>query len=247
MKPCRAILWDVYGTLIAAERGDLDSLVRRAVELRAAFEQTVHNFSLRISAEHLHREFLRSIATTREEKAAAGIAHPEIRIEEIWSELLDEAQPSAPVTLSFAKEVALFFERHANPKQLMPEALETLLDLRQRSLKQGIVSNAQFYTPIELSELLRGKSAGRLASYESLFDPRLVFLSCDLGMAKPDLTGFHKAVAVLAGDGIQADECLFVGDSLANDISPARQVGMRSVLYGPTGEVRQLSKILELL
>ncbi len=231
-------MWDIYGTLVAAERGDLDSLVRREAELRTAFERTVHNFSLNISPAHLHREFLRLIAETRTDKQAAGVAYPEVRIEEIWMRLLDEARPSSPLTPSFAQEAALFFERHANPKQLMPDALPTLLALQQRGLRQGIVSNAQFYTAIELNELLRGR-------YPTLFDPQLVFFSFDLGVAKPDLAGFRRADEVLFSDGIAPAECLVVGDSSTHDIAPARQVGFEAVLFGPTGDIQYLPQLLE--
>jgi putative hydrolase of the HAD superfamily len=238
VKSCRAILWDVYGTLIAAECGDLDSLVRREVELRVAFERTVHNFSLNISPAHLHREFLRLIAEMRTDKQAAGVVYPEVRIEEIWLSLLDEARLSLPLTTSFAQEVALYFERHANPKQLMPDALPTLLALQQRGLRQGIVSNAQFYTAIELNELLAGR-------YPALFDPQLVFFSCDLGIAKPDLTGFRRAAAVLLSDGITPAECVVVGDSATHDITPARQVGFEAVQFSPTGDIQRLPQLLE--
>lgn len=224
MENYRAILWDVYGTLLAAQRGDLDSLMRRQHELTAAFEQTIREFHLDLSAETLRRDFLAAIAARR----PAGVAHPEIRIEEVWRKLA----PGAP-----ARDIALYFERQANPKQPMPGARETLLALKERGLRQGIISNAQFYTRIELSELLG----------DDFFDPSLIFLSCDIGVAKPDPTAFRRAAEVLARDGITPAECLVVGDSPANDIAPAREAGFRAVLFGPTGDIQQLSQLLERL
>src|ERR1043166_9580061 len=106
----KVILWDVYGTLVRAERGDFDSLVKRHAELLAIFDQTVRNFSLPLSGEALHEHFLAAIKSERDRRIAEGAAHPEIRIEEIWLKLLGDA------TLNQAREVALFFERHANPK-----------------------------------------------------------------------------------------------------------------------------------
>jgi putative hydrolase of the HAD superfamily len=224
MGNCRAILWDVYGTLLAAQRGDLDALVRRERELTAAFAQTIHEFQLQADAATLCRDFLAAIAARR----SAGGPHSEVRIEDIWQQIAPTAPP---------RDIALFFERHANPKQPMPGAQKTLVALKERGLRQGIVSNAQFYTRIELAELLG----------EELFDSSLIFLSCELGVAKPDLTAFRRAVEVLARDGIAPAECLVVGDSPDNDITPARQVGFNAILFGPTGDIQQLPQLLERL
>ncbi len=228
MNRYRAVFWDVYGTLLAAPRGDLESLVRREAELRGAFEQTVRQFHLTMTAEQLHHRWLRALAEQRATKIAAGILHPEIRIEEVWQNLL----PGFP-----AREVALYFERRANPKKLQPGARETLLAIQQRGLRQGIISNAQFYTLIELRERLGG----------DFFDPGLIFLSCHLGVAKPDRTAFRLAADALVAHHIAPTECLFVGDSLVNDIEPAREVGFCPVLIGPTGDIQRLPQLLERL
>jgi putative hydrolase of the HAD superfamily len=219
-KKIRAVLWDVYGTLLAAQRGDLDALVRREPELRAAFAQTIHHFQLPATPETLCRQFLSAIAARRN----TGNAHTEIRIEEIWRHIAPTAPP---------RDIAMFFERAVNPKQPMPGALETLRAFQHRGYRQGILSNAQFYTRIELDECFG----------PGIFDPALIFLSCDLGVAKPDLTGFRLAIAELARTGIAAGETLFVGDSLTNDIAPARQVGFQVAHFG--ADIRQLSDLLE--
>ena len=220
-KHIRVVLWDVYGTLLIAERGDLESLVRRPDALRAAFVQTAHHFRLPVQPAVLHEKFI------------AGLSRPgEVRIEELWQKLLPGT------TIDQAREIAMFFERTANPKSLQPHALETLMEIRRRGLRQGIISNAQFYTRIELAELL---------GTESIFDPTLVFLSCDLGVAKPDLTAFRMCVERLAADGFAPGQCLMVGDSPANDIAPALAAGMRAVRFAPDGDITDLRQVLERL
>ncbi len=241
MSAYKVVFWDVYGTLIAAERGDLDSLLRRHDQLLAAFDQTVSNFSLPMSGEALHEHFLAEFKAERECRVAAGVTHPEVRIEEIWLKLLGDT------TLNQAREVALFFERNANPKKLVPHAFEVLVELKRRGFRQGIISNAQFYTLIELSELLRDESACSICTYESIFDPNLVFLSCNFGVAKPDPTLFQFAVETLARPGITPAECLFVGDSRENDIEPGRAIGFRAVHYATDGEITNLLDVLECL
>ena len=249
----KVIFWDVYGTLLASQRGDLESLLRREHELRAAFDLTVRNYALSVPAAVLHEWFLDRVQSERNARAAQGVTYPEVRIEEIWLGLLTEAAGDSEPTLSLAREVAMFFERHANPKSLQARALETLVALKARGLRQGIISNAQFYTPIELSELLNQASGGRIRTHEAIFDSHLVFLSCDFGVAKPDLTAFHRAIDILGREGIHPDACLFVGDSPTNDIAPAQAVGFRAVLYAPAEppqpgvRIQKLSQLLDLL
>ena len=234
MGDTKIIFWDVYGTLVAAERGDLDSLIRREAELRTAFERTVKNFSLAIAPALLHNLFLRGIQAEREARRTEGLVHPEVRIDEIWFKLLEKIQANVSPSINFAREVALFFERQANPKQFQPHAYEVLTILQDRRLRQGIISNAQFYTPIELSTLLRHESNGAVCTYKSVFDPRLVFFSFELGVAKPDAAAFRPAIEALTRENVMPDECVFIGDSLTDDIAPAQHLGFKTVLYAPT-------------
>ncbi len=233
MSEAEVIFWDVYGTLLTARRGDLDSLLQRQAELRGAFERTVRNFSLNAVPARLQELFLRGIQAERDARVAEGIAHPEVRVDQIWYKLLEKFRPDEPPTINLAREVALFFERQANPKQLQPRAFEVLTTLKQRGQRQGVISNAQFYTPIELSELFREESAGAIRTFESIFDPAFVFFSCDLGVAKPDPMPFRRAVEALTRENIMPDDCLLVGNSPTDDIAPAQQFGFRTVLFAP--------------
>jgi putative hydrolase of the HAD superfamily len=232
MSQTEVIFWDVYGTLITAHRGDLDSLLRRELELGMAFERTARNFSLRADPAQLQELFLRGIQAEREMRIAEGIAHPEVRVDQIWFKILERSQPEPP-TLNFAREVALYFERQANPKELQVRALDVLVTLKKRGLRHGIISNGQFYTPIELSDLLGAQSRGAIRTFETLFDPRLAFFSYDLGVAKPDFTVFQRAIGVLTKDNIMPDDCVMVGNSLVNDVAPAQHMGFRTVLFAP--------------
>ena len=233
MGDTKVVFWDVYNTLVIARRGDLDSLLKREAELRMAFDRTVRNFSLDAAPAQLHELFLRGIQAERERRIAEGVAHPEVRVDEIWFKLLEKFQSDEPPTLSLAREVALFFERQANPKELQFRALDVLTTLRKRGLRHGIISNGQFYTPIELSDLLGDESCGAIRAYESLFDARLVFFSFELGVAKPDPTAFQRAVGALTVDNIMPDDCVMIGNSLTNDVAPAHHMGFRTVLFSP--------------
>jgi len=257
MSEAKVIFWDVYGTLVTAPRGNLDSLIKREAELRTVFERTIRNFGLNAAPERLHDLFLRGIRAERDARVAEGIAHPEVRVDEIWFKLLEKFRPENPPTINFAREVALFFQREANPTQLQSHAFDVLTTLKQRGMRHGIISNAQFYTPIELSQLLRDESACAICTYESIFDPLLVIFSFDLGIAKPDLALFRRAVEALTRENVMPDDCVFVGNSPVNDIAPAQHIGFRTVLFAPEGVpdsatkpdlvIHNLSQLLEWL
>lgn len=244
----RAILWDVYGTLLQARAGDLEALVARGDELQATFGRVVVHFAIedalcRLAPDRrpeasLGAMYLQRIREVQERKRSQGVAHPEVRIEEIWLWILEqlaenglrnEAMRIAPT--AFAREVALYFERAANPKRLYPGAWEALRELKQHGARQGIVSNAQFYTRIELGELLRIESDGCIGSLHSVFDETLVFLSCDFGYSKPDPALFLHACHVLDAEGIAANECLYVGNDIRNDVWGAQQAGFATALF----------------
>lgn len=64
------------------------------------------------------------------------------------------------------------------------------------------------------------------AGIDDLFGDR-VFLSHEIGVAKPDPAAFEY---VLNNLGVDPEETLSVGNNAANDICPAVQLGMRAVL-----------------
>jgi putative hydrolase of the HAD superfamily len=108
------------------------------------------------------------------------------------------------------------WRRHARDFRLRDGVADTLRSLRASGLHLGIVSNID---EDQLTHLLR------LARIESYFDS--LVSSEQAQSCKPDLAIF---VAALDHAGCQAQEALFVGDSIAQDIAGANRAGMRSVL-----------------
>lgn len=254
MKSIKVILWDVYGTLVTSRVGDLQAMIARADELATAFEPVIEMFSLASGfsrlvpgqpAAHALRDlYIGSIASEHKRRHSEGAQFPEVRIEEIWRGILQriaEADPNRPPspTLDRAREVSLFFEQQANPRSLYPNVADTLLELRRRGVRIGIISNAQFYTHIQLNEMLREQSRGAIAGLSTVFDERLLLWSCDFGVAKPDPAMFRHAFEILQGDNVAADECMYVGNDMLHDVWLAREHGMAAVLFaGDSNSVR---------
>ena len=93
----------------------------------------------------------------------------------------------------------------------------------------GIVSNAQFFTPLVLAALLP----------ELHFDPRLAVWSFAQREAKPSPRLFAAAAARMARHWrLQPREIVMVGNDMRNDLLGARAAGLRTALFA--GDARSL-------
>jgi putative hydrolase of the HAD superfamily len=130
--------------------------------------------------------------------------------------------------------IAVEYEFRTNPCWPMPDVLECLSRLRAAGITLGIVSNAQFYT----REMFRGL----LHEYpEALgFDPAVQFYSYRYRRAKPDPFLYRLAKVALVKKGISAQNILYVGNDMRNDIQPAAYVGFRTALFA--GDRRSLRR-----
>ncbi|MDR2133723.1 MAG: HAD family hydrolase, partial [Treponema sp.] len=176
--------------------------------------------------------FFRGAVTAFHKQAkAAGKTFPEIRVEEIWAGY-DGPIPENWGQARSAGERALLYELAVNPVYPMPGAAETIGKLKDSGLVLGVISNAQFFSPL-LFEAFFGKSPREMG-----FDPRLLIWSFEEGEAKPSARLFEKAVKRLEERGIQPGETVYVGNDMKNDILPAAAAGFKTVLFA--GDLRSL-------
>ena len=107
---------------------------------------------------------------------------------------------------------------------LYPDVRSALTQLRADGLWVGIAGNQTVRAGGILREL--GLPAGMIAT------------SDDWGVSKPDPGFFRRMLEVTPGS---ADEILYVGDRLDNDIRPAAGLGLRTALIrrGPWGIIQQ--------
>jgi putative hydrolase of the HAD superfamily len=201
--PLRAVLFDVYGTLLKSSAGE-----------------THPNPALRSLIERAH--------------AASPYPFPEVDIREVHAAMHPELSPEEIERLAMAHEQA------ANPVSAMPGAAETLRELSSRGLLLGLVSNAQFYT-VPVMENCLGDSLANLG-----IDPEFCVFSYLERRAKPDVHLFEIARERLLGRGVRADEVLYVGNDVRNDIEPAKAAGFRTALFaGEKASLRLRGKNLE--
>ncbi len=137
------------------------------------------------------------------------------------------------ITTESIERIAIEYECLVNPVWPMP-GLKDVLKKLVRRLHLGIVSNAQFYTPLLFPALL-GRTHTQLG-----FKEDLCFWSYRRLEAKPSASLFIALKNSLKKSyNIIPAETLYVGNDLLNDILPASELGFRTALFA--GDNRSLN------
>ncbi|MFO7848352.1 MAG: HAD family hydrolase [Spirochaetia bacterium] len=258
----KAVFFDIYGTLIISAAGEVGSAKEIAKEKREMQQEESDGdpqlfssvlerlgFSVESTAGYRAEElYLEGIKKSHMELRQKNIVYPEVNIIEIWYRLLailvdeglirEESVPGRFGSNSFNKlkisiQAAFFYEISVNTASPMPNAEEMIKLLSTNNFFLGIISNAQFYTPL-LLEALFGKSPDKLG-----FDEELCNWSWRLREAKPSQELFKSPLEKLSSHrGISPKEVLYIGNDMRNDILPAKEAGCKAVLFA--GDKRSL-------
>lgn len=112
-------------------------------------------------------------------------------------------------------------------RQWLPGAKSLLASLKSKGLRLGIVSNTANLTPRQAILDILPIDFGI-----TIFEPSLVLFSSEVGIEKPKMAMFQKAVAAVAAlqaaPAIQASQCLYVSENIVETLM-AQYVGMRSI------------------
>ena len=243
----RAVMWDIYGTLFSVGVGDLEASLDESDRLQSAAAATLNEFHLAPALRQLTPDqppavtlrdlYLRGIHESHQSSRTRGIEYPEVVIENIWLTILQQCstagyQPPTTEPLTHtALRCAYFFDSTLQQTSLYPHAAQCLITLSRTGRRQGIVSNAQFYTPWHLRRLLQKAPPSPAPDLSSIITPNLCFFSYQLGFSKPNLQTFRRARAALQQLNITAAQTLYIGNDMLNDIWGATQVGWHTVLY----------------
>lgn len=181
-----AVAVDVYGTILSSETGDIGSGSLLVTNGQYQNKDADNERGLSISFPSNMADRLKSIVNAdHAELREKGIAWPEVNAPSVFARALD-------MNLDDGARACVAWECATNRCAPMPGAklfLEAITELR---LALGIVSNAQFYTPIFIeeafcSELFSTKEATGLG-----FDKNLCLWSYETGHAKPDSWMFSE-------------------------------------------------------
>jgi putative hydrolase of the HAD superfamily len=227
----KAVLFDIYGTLFTSASGDIGTTTGSDITpaVAAALELIGRRSGSELSPEELARRFRHEIDRSHETSRAKGIQSPEVDVREIWQRAAAGSslfENSATVEL-----FALCYEMQSNPVWPMPGAA-LLLNRLCGEVRMGIVSNAQFYTPLLFPALLES------TIHEIGFEAALISFSYEHGFAKPNPLLFSGPLAELADQGIDSSEAVYLGNDMLNDVTTAAAAGCMTILFA--GDRRSL-------
>jgi len=168
------------------------------------------------------------IENEHQKSQVADIVYPEVNILEIWKNALRQVLKNRFDALdeTLIQLIALEYELRTHANWPMPELRSTLLSLKNKGILMGIVSNSQFYTPYLLETFLED-------SLENIgILPELQIWSYQLGIAKPSVEIFQKPLSVLSNQfNINPENVVYLGNDVRNDIWPAKQLGIKAILF----------------
>ncbi|MDZ7774761.1 MAG: HAD hydrolase-like protein [Bacteroidales bacterium] len=122
----------------------------------------------------------------------------------------------------------LTFELLSNQVYPMP-GMADIIATFQHNIPLGIVSNAQFYTPLIMNHYLKNEP-----SEEAIppFDPDLTVFSFKLGKGKPDSYLYKSIIPNLKNKNTGWNqEALFIGNDMLNDVYAANKAGFKTALF----------------
>ncbi len=223
--PLAAVLFDIYGTLFISGSGDV-GVAEERFKPSSALNRLCERYRVPWSPKEMTRKLFEAIQRAHRQKKRAGVDHPEIEIDRIWQSILGWQD------MGRIRHMAEAYEWLVNPTYPMPGLDQVLRTLRGRGILMGIISNAQFFTPLLFKTFL-GADAEKLG-----FTRDLTFYSYEHGYAKPSMTLFNQALSRLEQRGVLPGAVLYVGNDMRNDIHPACQAGFQTALFA--GDRRSL-------
>ncbi len=237
--PVKAVLWNVYGTLLAIPTGELRYEAAIDFVTEAALDKTIKEFKMwnsmsrKPGAPSAYMKELFKKAYDLLKLTGGG----EVAAEKVWEDIVNklikndytfDASTYGPIG-EYVRKIAYFYHASIQGTGCYPGAADALRLVADSGRRQGVLADGQCFTP---PQLLRGLRAQDPAFDLALFLPAdLRVLSVEHRVRKPSAELFGAAVTALAKRGVTAGEILHVGSSIARDIVPAKKAGMRTALF----------------
>jgi FMN phosphatase YigB (HAD superfamily) len=240
----RAVLWSVYGTLLAIPGGELWFTHPDNFVMDVALDKTVQEFKMWGSmsrkpgqpAEYLGQMYSK-VLDELGMVPGGGERFPEVVSERIWEAIVKKLlQKEYCFDAGFygslnelSQKVAYFFHASLQGTACYDGAAAALRAVKHAGLAQGLLADGQCFTRVQLQRgLTRQDESARL---DDLLDADASVLSCDVRGKKPSERLFKQALAALGQRGIAPGQVLHVGSRMQQDVIAARRAGMRTALF----------------
>ncbi len=203
----KAILFDLYGTLIDIKTDEHDPYVYDVLSRYLAYH------SVNITPDEMKRAYFDGIQQHLEQ---SGEIHPEVDIYKLFFNIMNKygkKKSSRSVVIDIA---TLFRTLTMRQFRIFDGVYDALVALNDR-YKTAVISDAQWiFAEPEVAML----------GLDQFFDVRI--LSSRFGFKKPDPRLFRFATDKL---GVSCEQCIYVGDNPCKDMGGAKRVGMKFILF----------------
>ncbi len=241
----RCVLWNVYGTLLAIGGGELLFEHPQKFVMDVALDKTIQEFKMWASmsrkpgqpADYMRVIYDQVLLEQRGISGPGGEKHPEVCSDRVWEAIIKKLlQKDYKWDAGFygalnelGRKVAYFFHASLQGTACYPGAADALADLAERGVTQGLAADGQCFTEVQLERGLQAQRPG--PGLEEYLDPEVRVLSYAVRGRKPSERLFRQALEVLTARGMEPGEVLHVGSRIAQDIVPARRLGMKTALF----------------
>ncbi len=240
----RVVAWNVYGTLLNIVTGQVVFEHPNKFVMDIALDKTVQEFKMWGSmsrkpgqpSEYM-REIYDRVMSEQRLAPSPGEKHPEIVADRVWEAIVKKLLQKeykwdtamyGPLA-EYSRKIAYFFHASLQGTACYPGAAAALEHVQGAGLRNGLIADAQ---PFTLVQLARGLAAEHPAARaEALFDRSLRALSFEQGGRKPSERLFKHFAQQLGALGLAAPQVLHVGSRIAEDLAPAKKLGMRTALF----------------
>ncbi|MCA8996086.1 MAG: HAD hydrolase-like protein [Planctomycetaceae bacterium] len=241
----KVVLWNVYGTLLRIDQGELLHVHSQKLRMQIALEKTIKEFNMWYSMsrkpgqpwESLLRQYTDIVEEVGMTSTKRKGDYPDISSHKIWRKIFDRLvkneydwdQGTLGSLDALVDKVAFFFHASLQGTAAAPHATETLLQLIRQGTRCGVLADSQSFTLPQLFRDLRKQEY--FESNHQVLTPDCLFLSSDVGLRKPSPTFFEKARDSLRDHGFSPDEVLHVSHLLQEDLAVAKSTGFHTCLY----------------
>ncbi|MFN0199570.1 MAG: HAD family hydrolase [Planctomycetaceae bacterium] len=241
----RAVIWNVYGTLVRISEGELLYIHPQPLRMQIALDKTIHEFNMWQSMtrkpgapwESLLPKYQHLVEASWMLPTKRKGDLPAVNSMQIWSKIISRLeQKEYEYDVSFygdrdelAEKVAYFFHANLQGVAAYPEGLSTLSKIASAGYRQGLLADVQSFSLPQMLRVMAG--GGKLVGLEDLMTSGCLTLSLARGVRKPSPTLYESSIEQFKKLGITPSSILYISNRLHDDLAVAKRYGMRTVLF----------------
>ena len=248
----RCVLWNIYGTLLCIPGGEVWFEHKNAFIMGLALDKIIQEFKMWASmsrhpgqpSEYL-QQIYKQVFVEQSHVPGGGDRFPEILSETLWAAVIKKlCQKDYKFDVgffgslnAFSEKLAYFFHSSLQATVCYEGAATALQQVGAKGLRAGALWRCAV---LHARPVQRGIAAQKPdANLDSLLTDGLSFLSCEFRARKPSERFLREVTLALSRQGLQPAHVLHISSRIAQDLVPARRMGMKTALFAGDRESLQ--------